>query len=60
MDEPVVGTPLLVKSGVEYTWLAVETAQPMFRDNVKLGWGHSGQGTFLRTKNPKGYDLGCF
>lgn len=27
MDEPVVGTPLLVKSGVEYTWLAVETAQ---------------------------------
>ncbi|KAB0390294.1 hypothetical protein E2I00_002809 [Balaenoptera physalus] len=27
MDEPVVGTPLLVKSGVEYTRLAVETAQ---------------------------------
>nr|XP_031544971.1 semaphorin-4A isoform X1 [Vicugna pacos]XP_031544973.1 semaphorin-4A isoform X1 [Vicugna pacos]XP_031544974.1 semaphorin-4A isoform X1 [Vicugna pacos] len=27
MDEPVVGTPLLVKSGVEYTRLVVETAQ---------------------------------
>lgn len=27
MDEPVIGTPLLVKSGVEYTQLAVETAQ---------------------------------
>ncbi|XP_059002967.1 semaphorin-4A [Mustela lutreola] len=27
MDEQVVGTPLLVKSGVEYTRLAVETAQ---------------------------------
>lgn len=27
MDEQVVGTPLLVKSGVEYTQLAVETAQ---------------------------------
>ncbi|XP_004714819.1 semaphorin-4A [Echinops telfairi] len=26
MDEPVVGRPLLVKSGVEYTQLAVETA----------------------------------
>lgn len=27
MDEQVVGTPLLVKSGVEYTRLAVEIAQ---------------------------------
>lgn len=27
MDEQAVGTPLLVKSGVEYTRLAVETAQ---------------------------------
>ncbi|XP_023569554.1 semaphorin-4A [Octodon degus] len=27
MDEPVVETPLLVKSGVEYTRLAVETAE---------------------------------
>lgn len=27
MDEHVVGAPLLVKSGVEYTQLAVETAQ---------------------------------
>lgn len=27
MDEHVVGTPLLVKSGVEYTRLAVEAAQ---------------------------------
>nr|XP_020025421.1 semaphorin-4A [Castor canadensis] len=27
MDEQVVGTPLLAKSGVEYTQLAVETAQ---------------------------------
>ncbi|XP_004589088.2 semaphorin-4A [Ochotona princeps] len=27
MDEQVVGTPVLVKSGVEYTQLAVETAQ---------------------------------
>lgn len=26
MDEHVVGTPLLVKSGVEYTQLAVEPA----------------------------------
>uniref|UniRef100_A0A2K5RN22 Semaphorin 4A n=1 Tax=Cebus imitator TaxID=2715852 RepID=A0A2K5RN22_CEBIM len=29
MDEQVVGTPLLVKSGVEYTRLAVETAQDL-------------------------------
>ncbi|XP_036128625.1 semaphorin-4A isoform X2 [Molossus molossus] len=29
MDESVVGTPLLVKSGVEYTRLAVETAQDL-------------------------------
>lgn len=27
MDEHVVGTPLLVKSGVEYTRLAVESAR---------------------------------
>lgn len=27
MDEQVMGTPLLVQSGVEYTRLAVETAQ---------------------------------
>ncbi|XP_058165856.1 semaphorin-4A isoform X2 [Dasypus novemcinctus] len=29
MDEQVVGTPLLVKSGVEYTRLAVETARDL-------------------------------
>lgn len=29
MDEQVVGTPLLVKSGVEYTRLAVEAAQDL-------------------------------
>uniref|UniRef100_A0A8D2AHW7 Semaphorin-4A n=1 Tax=Sciurus vulgaris TaxID=55149 RepID=A0A8D2AHW7_SCIVU len=42
MDKQVVGTPLLVKSGVEYTQLAVETAQGLDgRDHLVMYLGTS-------------------
>lgn len=42
MDEQVVGTPLLVKSGVEYTRLAVETAQGLDgRSHLVMSLGSS-------------------